>query len=97
MQISTPAPQESSSTHGTVLDAWQMVLGNQNSVLDQNFFTVGGDSLTAIQLITHINSALSLNLSHTTLFSYPTLGDLSNYVTTMLENEAIDNFEYEEL
>lgn len=97
MPTSTPALQGTSSTHGTVLEAWQMVLGNQNSAPDQNFFTVGGDSLTAIQLITHINSTLSLNLSHTTLFSYPTLGDLSNYVASMLENEAIDYFEYEEL
>lgn len=95
--MSTTVESTPSGVSDVVIDAWHKVLGIQNSEPEQNFFTIGGDSLTAIQLISHINSTLSLNLTHTTLFSYPTLRDLIDYVNSNLSTMALESYEYEEL
>ncbi len=55
---------------------WQSVLGHANVGADDHFFELGGDSLTAIHVISALPEGLSgLTIAH--LFHYPVLAELA--------------------
>jgi acyl carrier protein len=56
------------------------VLGAERIGVDDSFFDVGGDSISAMRLVTSINTSLEANLSVTTVFEAPTVGMLSQYL-----------------
>ena len=47
---------------------------------DDNFFKIGGDSLSAIMLITELNSIYECELSLADIFTYPVLGELCDII-----------------
>ncbi len=52
------------------------VLGLQRVGVDDSFFDLGGDSLSAMRLIAAVNTALDVHLSVRTLFDAPTVAQL---------------------
>ncbi|QDP73284.1 hypothetical protein FOG18_12280 [Legionella israelensis] len=91
-----------------VLEAWNKVLGQHNWQSTDNFFEVGGESLTAIALAQQINLLTGLKLTYTAIFDCPTLGQLTESVMqevakpqsneVYLSNfEQTDDYEFEEL
>ncbi|OWM05068.1 hypothetical protein B7435_10580 [Mycolicibacterium peregrinum] len=61
----------------TVAKAFVDVLGVERAGLDDDFFALGGDSLTAMRLIAAIKTALNIDLSVPTVFEAPTVVSLS--------------------
>ena len=59
---------------------WQEVLGVSELDPHGDFFDIGGDSLTAVQLMDRLREALGVELSIGILFDHPTLGDLVDVV-----------------
>ncbi|AXF85600.1 Dimodular nonribosomal peptide synthase [Ephemeroptericola cinctiostellae] len=66
------------SIQNTVLLIWQEVLGQVISDLDQNFFSLGGKSLQAIQVANRLRSALQQDISMAVLFRLPTVRQLAS-------------------
>ncbi|MBT9312776.1 non-ribosomal peptide synthetase [Leptothoe kymatousa] len=56
-----------------------------------NFFELGGHSLLATQIMSRINEKFKLNLLLRNLFEAPTIAELSNRITTLLEMQAASN------
>jgi thioesterase domain-containing protein/acyl carrier protein len=56
---------------------WTDVLKIQQLGRSDNFFEAGGDSLSAMRLMSSLNQAFSVDLPLRTLFQYPTVKDLS--------------------
>ncbi|MCK0173999.1 non-ribosomal peptide synthetase [Mycolicibacterium sp. F2034L] len=56
---------------------YAQVLGLERVGMDDSFFDLGGDSLSAMRLIAAVNSGLNANLSVRTLFEAPTVAQLS--------------------
>jgi non-ribosomal peptide synthetase component F len=56
---------------------YAQVLGVERVGLDDSFFELGGDSLSAMRAIATINTALDINLAVSTLFDAPSLESLS--------------------
>ncbi len=56
------------------------VLGVDRVGVDQSFFALGGDSLSAMRAISAINAALGVQLSVTALLDFPTVALLSRQV-----------------
>ena len=52
-----------------------------------NFFAIGGDSLTAIQVISRLNEVFRSNISIATLFRMPTVRELSHEISESVEVE----------
>ncbi|WP_330249609.1 amino acid adenylation domain-containing protein [Nocardia sp. NBC_00565] len=60
-----------------VADVFGDVLGNQRVSVDQSFFELGGNSLSATKVIARINSALGSTIALRDLFDAPTVAQLS--------------------
>ena len=59
-----------------LLGIWQSVLGSENIGTEDNFFTSGGDSIKAIQIMARIKS-LGFSVEMKDIFQYPTVRDLA--------------------
>ncbi|OCB37134.1 non-ribosomal peptide synthetase [Mycobacterium malmoense] len=57
----------------TLADIFAGVLGLQRVSVEDSFFDLGGDSLSAMRVIAEVNTALDANLSVRTLFEAPTV------------------------
>jgi acyl carrier protein/short-subunit dehydrogenase len=60
-----------------IVQIWQQVLGIPILSVHDNFFELGGNSLLAMQLISRLRDAFSLELSLYRLFASPTVADLA--------------------
>ncbi|WP_162915455.1 non-ribosomal peptide synthetase [Paraflavitalea soli] len=91
-----PAPTPGASTSDLDLtqapikklwDIWKEVLGSDGAgiTLESNFFQLGGHSLTAIQLVAHINRKFSINLSIVQVFKLRTFGAIAGLIAAMQE------------
>jgi len=61
---------------------YAQVLGHQRVGVDDSFFDLGGDSITAMRLTAAINTSLDAELSVATLFEAPTVRSLSQRLHT---------------
>jgi amino acid adenylation domain-containing protein len=67
-------------TEKVMAGIWQDVLKLQRIGIDDNFFDIGGHSLLAVQITTRIEKKLGKKLQIATLFSYPTVAQLSAFI-----------------
>jgi amino acid adenylation domain-containing protein len=74
-----------------VQDVWKEVLERQRIGVTDNFFTLGGQSLTGIRIITRINRRLGVELELRDLFYHSNITELSAVIFQKLKK--IDSFE----
>lgn len=65
-----------------VIQVWRDFFKIHDVHLDQDFFSLGGDSLMGLGLVEEINSRLKLKLTFGELVLHPTLGTLIQYINT---------------
>ncbi|PHM30481.1 non-ribosomal peptide synthetase [Xenorhabdus innexi] len=61
---------------------WQTVLGMERIGIDDNFFRIGGDSITSIQLVSQLRQA-GFTLQVKSIFDAPTVARLAKLLTAM--------------
>ncbi|SDG01030.1 surfactin family lipopeptide synthetase A [Fontibacillus panacisegetis] len=98
-----PQPQLAAETYAApageieekLAGIWQEVLGVERVGVNDNFFDVGGNSLTAAQLIMRIHRDLKLNLPLRDLFQSPTIAGLASKLELQLpeSSEAYSDIE----
>ena len=76
----------SKSEHKAILEVsiaklWQEVLGLPAVGLEDNFFEMGGTSLIATVLLTKLNQTLNLSLPIATVFEYPTVRSMAEFLS----------------
>jgi non-ribosomal peptide synthase protein (TIGR01720 family) len=67
-------------TEQILADIYAQVLGIDRVGVDESFFDLGGDSLSAMRAVAAINTALDAKLGVSTLFDAPRVRDLSQQV-----------------
>lgn len=60
---------------------WKKVLDRDQIGITDNFFDLGGHSLTAVTVVSEVYKALSVQLNLATIFKYPTVSGLANEIT----------------
>ncbi|GGF69385.1 hypothetical protein GCM10010912_13110 [Paenibacillus albidus] len=68
-----------------ITDAWRQVLNRQDIGLHDNFFDLGGDSITMVALFRELQEDYGSRLTMVELFRYPTITELCEF---LLEDEA---------
>jgi amino acid adenylation domain-containing protein len=61
----------------TVAEAWMAVLNLDHADIDADFFLMGGNSLSATQLVSRLNAALGADLPVRAVFEAPTIAGLA--------------------
>jgi amino acid adenylation domain-containing protein/non-ribosomal peptide synthase protein (TIGR01720 family) len=72
----------SSPTEETLAGIYARVLGVERVGVDDSFFDLGGDSISAMRLIAAVNNGLDTELSVSTVFEAPTVRTLSERLLT---------------
>jgi acyl transferase domain-containing protein len=67
-----------------VMAAWEMALGEAPDSPDADFYDAGGDSLSALELVTELQERLGVRLEVDDVFADPTPGELTRQVRTLL-------------
>jgi phthiocerol/phenolphthiocerol synthesis type-I polyketide synthase E len=66
-------------------EIWQELFGIEPIGVEDNFFRLGGDSLTAIQLATRLRSSLGVDFQVNELFDEPTIAGLAQRIAALQE------------
>lgn len=61
-----------------LIDIWKKILKLDRIGIEDNFFEIGGHSLLATRMISGIRKQLSLELTFSDVFAYPTVVELAN-------------------
>ncbi|GHD60871.1 non-ribosomal peptide synthetase [Jeongeupia chitinilytica] len=69
----------SNALEQTLADIWSEVLGVKDPGIHDNFFSLGGDSISFLAIISHARKA-GLEISFQQLFQYPTISQLAPFV-----------------
>lgn len=80
----------------TLADIFSKILGVNNISTNDNFFEFGGDSLSAIKLISEIEIKLNAKILIKDIFSFPTVASLAKFIErteNSMENTDASNAE----
>ena len=69
---------------------WQELLKTNNITLDDNFFDIGGHSLLAVILFSRIDSLYKVNIKLASLFVYPTIKELAQFIQSELGDSVVE-------
>ena len=77
------------STERTVADIWRQVLQIERLGLDDHFFTVGGDSLAAVRVLSRIEESLGVSLPVQAVFRKPVLRDFAAEIDRLSTRQGL--------
>lgn len=63
-----------------ILKIWKDIFNNENIGVDNNYFSVGGDSLIATSIIGKLRNKLGIRLSIKDIFENPTVNELARFI-----------------
>lgn len=75
-----------------IAQIWQEVLHREKISVKDNFFEVGGNSLLLVQLYNQLVKIVTREISMITLFHYPTIRMLSDYLSSALTEDERETF-----
>ncbi|MBT9312777.1 non-ribosomal peptide synthetase [Leptothoe kymatousa] len=75
----------------TLSNIWEELLKQEKIGIYDNFFELGGHSLLATQMVSRINENFELNLLLRNIFEAPTIAELGNRITTLLDMQSASN------
>jgi acyl carrier protein len=80
-----------------ISEIWEKLLGIEKIGVQDDFFTLGGDSVLSIQVISRLREVFPVDMSPAMLFERPTIAELSNALIEQLAQkgdvETLDQFE----
>jgi len=68
-------------TEKVIAKIWAEVLKVDQPGIEDNFFDIGGNSLSIIQVGSRLNTTLGVNIPVVTMFKYPTINALAEYLS----------------
>lgn len=71
----------STAMETTLAQIWCEILDIDSVGVRDNFFDLGGTSISAFQVVTQVREQLKLDLKTVKLFEYPTIADLAKYLS----------------
>jgi amino acid adenylation domain-containing protein len=72
----------------TITNIWQQILNIEKVGIYNNFFELGGDSLSATQVISQLRKTFQVELSYQSFFNAPTVAELAEVITQKLAEQT---------
>ena len=76
-----------SETEKKIASIWSEVLDLNQIDINDEIFTLGGDSIVAIKMVNEINAAFARNLSVKDIFEYDSVEKMATYIDKLSEQE----------
>jgi amino acid adenylation domain-containing protein len=90
-----PSRGELTETERTLVRIWERTLGIGPVTRNDHFFTIGGDSLSAVTMMLHVESAFEVSLAVRVVFEAPTLDRLAARIDrARSQPDALGNAEF---
>ncbi len=83
------------STELAVVDVCKSLLGRPEVGTNENFFDIGGDSLSATKLVAHVHQQLGIKLAMRAVFSAKSLGALAELIASTPRSAGEETFSVE--
>jgi amino acid adenylation domain-containing protein len=94
-----PAPQQqehgervivapATETESIILQIWRDVIGVESISVEDDFFSIGGHSLMATQVVSRLRSWFNVKLPLRALFESPTIRNAARLVDSLLQDES---------
>ncbi len=87
-QLQEPYVAPRDSLERTLAGLWEQMLDLPRVGINDNFFSLGGDSLQGTRLTARIRAILGVELAPGTLFRSPTISDLAQHIRPCLDPSA---------
>jgi acyl carrier protein len=87
-RLQAPRVAPRNDLEGAIATLFSDILAQEPPSIHDNFFTLGGDSLTGTQVINRLNAVLGLALPNVALFQHPTIAELAQAVLTEIDAES---------
>ncbi|MCB1107001.1 MAG: hypothetical protein KDK76_02775 [Chlamydiia bacterium] len=88
---STPLPSPT-TLEETLSNVWKKTLGVSDFSLTDHFTDLGGDSLSALQIVSKVNESLGITLHPSSIQQYPTIEKLSKHIRELQKESKRDPF-----
>ncbi|MBN3899198.1 MAG: amino acid adenylation domain-containing protein [Nostoc sp. NOS(2021)] len=85
--VSTDLIPPRTATEEVLAGIWSDVLGLEQVGIHDNFFALGGHSLSAMQVIARLRETFKVELPISCLFDYPTVVELDQQISEYRQNE----------
>ncbi len=72
-----------------IVDIWQKTLNVEKVGIQDNFFDLGGHSLSVLQVYSKLRELLKADLAIADLFKYPTISSLSHYFSQKDDSDEV--------
>lgn len=87
--ISTDLIPPRTATEEVLTAIWSDVLGLEKVGIHDNFFALGGHSLSAMQVIARLRETFKVELPISCLFDYPTVVELDRQISEYRQNDLV--------
>ncbi len=87
--ISTELIPPRTATEEVLTAIWSDVLGLEKVGIHDNFFALGGHSLSAMQVIARLRETFKVELPISCLFDYPTVVELDRQISEYRQNDLV--------
>lgn len=80
-----------SKFHAYIYEVWQNILSVKEFSYDNNFFEIGGNSLTAIKVISRLQKKFGIELSILDIFKYSKFSDFAQFIINEIFTRVFNN------
>jgi amino acid adenylation domain-containing protein len=77
------------SLEQALADIWVPILGLEQVSVQDDFFSLGGHSLMAAQVLSRLQETLNLEISINRLFEFPTIASLAAHLATLNADDSV--------
>jgi amino acid adenylation domain-containing protein len=81
-------PEETTENHKTILKIWIEVLGRKDISVHDNFFSIGGNSLLATQIVSRMRTTFNVQIALRDIFEFPTVDALEQRLCKYEKNHT---------
>lgn len=91
-ELSRPYLQPQTRVEEIIAKIWGKILDRDRIGVMDDFFELGGDSLAAIRVVSHVHDALGVQIPLRLIFEKPTVSGLSKSIQNRAEGALLSNY-----